>query len=79
MGLVRDLKQRDGTGIRLCGGGKPAARLLGEIDEPVIKRNPIVLGITLFDGPFAPSPSRSPPPAPSTAAWRSRPTSNTDH
>ncbi|MDP9846111.1 hypothetical protein [Streptosporangium lutulentum] len=56
MGLVRDLKQRDGTGIRLCGGGKPAARLLGEIDEPVIKRNPIVLGITLFDGPFAPSP-----------------------
>lgn len=55
--FVRDLKRQDGMGIWLCGGGKLAAQLLGEIDELVIKRNPIVLGsgIPLFDGPFDPT------------------------
>lgn len=57
--VVRELKRRESDlGIWLCGGGKLAAALREEIDEMVIKRNPIVLGsgIPLFDGPFAPSP-----------------------
>lgn len=55
--LVRDLKARDGLGIWLAGGGKLAAALRGEIDELVIKRNPLVLGsgISLFEGPFGPT------------------------
>ncbi|MFJ2193531.1 dihydrofolate reductase family protein [Kitasatospora sp. NPDC087861] len=55
--LVRDLKTRDGMGIWLAGGGKLAAALRDEIDELVIKRNPVVIGtgIPLFDGPFAPT------------------------
>ena len=59
-GLVRDLKGQDGAGIWLCGGGQLASQLLHEIDELVIKRNPIVLGsgVPLFDGPFEPVSSR---------------------
>ncbi|MGW5122928.1 dihydrofolate reductase family protein [Streptomyces sp. NPDC004069] len=55
--LVRDLKKRDGMGIWLAGGGKLAAALRDEIDELIIKRNPVVIGtgIPLFDGPFAPT------------------------
>ncbi|TVT50615.1 dihydrofolate reductase [Amycolatopsis rhizosphaerae] len=55
--LVRELKERDGKGIWLCGGGKLAGALRDEIDELVIKHNPVVLGsgIPLFDGPFAPT------------------------
>ncbi|MFG3285612.1 dihydrofolate reductase family protein [Streptomyces sp. NPDC048111] len=55
--FVRGLKQQEGQGIWLCGGGKLAAQLLPEIDELIIKRNPVVLGagIPLFDGPFAPT------------------------
>ena len=55
--LVRELKQADGLGIWLAGGGKLAAALRDEIDELVIKRNPIVLGlgIPLFDGPSRPT------------------------
>ena len=55
--LVRELKQDEGMGIWLAGGGKLAAVLRDEIDELVIKRNPIVLGsgISLFEGAFAPS------------------------
>ncbi|MER6630271.1 dihydrofolate reductase family protein [Streptomyces sp. NPDC000987] len=55
--LVRDLKERDGMDIWLAGGGKLAAALRDEIDELVIKRNPVVIGtgIPLFDGPFAPT------------------------
>ncbi len=51
---VRELKAEDGLGIWLCGGGKLAAALLPEIDELVLKVNPIVFGtgIPLFDGEF---------------------------
>ena len=54
--LVRELKRENGQGIWLAGGGQLAAQLLGEIDEIVIKRNPIVAGagIGLFAGTFAP-------------------------
>lgn len=55
--LVRELKQQDGKGIWLCGGGKLAGALRDEIDELIIKRNPVVIGsgIPLFDGPFTPT------------------------
>ncbi|XVQ11293.1 dihydrofolate reductase family protein [Spirillospora sp. CA-255316] len=51
---VRELKRQEGKDIWLCGGGKLAAHLVGEIDELIIKRDPIVLGdgIRVFDGPF---------------------------
>ncbi|MQA97504.1 MAG: hypothetical protein GEV11_23785 [Streptosporangiales bacterium] len=56
VGLVRRLKAEDGLDIWLGGGGKLAATLRDEIDELILKRNPLVLGsgIPLFDGPFAP-------------------------
>jgi dihydrofolate reductase len=52
-----ELKQQDGMGIWLCGGGKLASVLRDEIDELIIKRHPIVIGsgIPLFDGPFTPT------------------------
>ncbi|MFF4762094.1 dihydrofolate reductase family protein [Streptomyces sp. NPDC001292] len=55
--LVRELKKQDGMGIWLAGGGKLAAALRDEIDELIIKRNPVVIGsgVPLFDGPFAPT------------------------
>jgi dihydrofolate reductase len=55
--FVRELKQQKGMGIWLCGGGRLAGQLLPEIDELVIKRNPLVIGsgIPLFDGPFDPT------------------------
>jgi dihydrofolate reductase len=54
---VRELKEQDGRGIWLAGGGKLAAALRTEIDELIIKHNPVVIGsgIPLFDGPFAPT------------------------
>lgn len=57
-GRVRDLKNTDGAGIWLAGGGNLAAELRTEIDELVIKRNPIVLGAgtPLVDGSFLPQP-----------------------
>jgi dihydrofolate reductase len=44
LGLVRRLKQEDGAGIWLAGGGRLAGALLDEIDELVIKRYPVVVG-----------------------------------
>jgi dihydrofolate reductase len=47
---VRSLKRRDGRNIWLCGGAKLAATLVDEIDELVLKINPVILGsgIPLF-------------------------------
>lgn len=54
--FLRQLKKTDGRGIWLAGGGRLAAELSTEIDELVIKRNPIVLGtgVPLYNGSFAP-------------------------
>jgi dihydrofolate reductase len=55
---VRELKQEEGLGIYLCGGGNLAGHLLPEIDRLILKRNPVVLraGISLFGGAtFQPS------------------------
>ena len=56
-GLVRELKQQAGMDIWLCGGGTVAAALRDEIDELIVKRNPIVIGsgASLFNGPFGPT------------------------
>ncbi|MGW0043929.1 dihydrofolate reductase family protein [Rhodococcus sp. NPDC003348] len=50
--LVRELKRSDGADIWLCGGGKLAGRLAGEIDRLIVKRHPVLFGagIPLFDG-----------------------------
>lgn len=51
--LVRKLKAEPSTKhIWLCGGAKLAATLLPEIDELILKINPVVIGagIPLFDG-----------------------------
>jgi len=43
--VVRALKaEADGTGIWLCGGAQLAGALLDEIDEIILKVNPLVLG-----------------------------------
>lgn len=54
--VVRELKARDGRDIWLCGGGKLASALLDEIDEVVLKVNPVLApgGLRLFDGHAAP-------------------------
>ena len=44
LGLVRELKREDGSGIWLAGGGRLAGALLSEIDELVLKFYPVVLG-----------------------------------
>jgi dihydrofolate reductase len=44
LALVRRLKQEDGAGIWLAGGGRLAGALLDEIDELVVKRYPVVIG-----------------------------------
>ncbi len=56
--FVRALKRAPGMGIWLCGGAVLAGQLLGEIDELVVHRHPVVLGdgIPLFHTSFAPSP-----------------------
>jgi dihydrofolate reductase len=53
--VVRALKGSDGRGIWLCGGGRLAGALAGQIDELVVKRQPIILGSgrPMFAGPFA--------------------------
>lgn len=49
--VVRDLKTQEGADIWLCGGGRLAGALRGEIDRLVLKRNPVAFGagIPLFD------------------------------
>ncbi len=42
--LTRELKQQDGSGIWLAGGGILASSLIDEIDRLIIKVNPIMLG-----------------------------------
>ncbi|MER6991183.1 dihydrofolate reductase family protein [Saccharopolyspora hirsuta] len=53
---VRELKAEPGKKIWLVGGAKLAAALRPEIDELLIKLNPVVAGagIPLFDGDFHP-------------------------
>ncbi|MFD8395908.1 dihydrofolate reductase family protein [Streptomyces sp. NPDC059680] len=55
--LVRNLKKQEGMDIWLAGGGKLAAALRDEIDQLIIKHNPVVIGtgIPLFDGAFTPT------------------------
>lgn len=55
--LVRRLKGEPGGDIWLCGGGKLAGALLGEIDELIIKSYPVVAGdgIPAFSGAFRPT------------------------
>ncbi|MFD4368896.1 dihydrofolate reductase family protein [Rhodococcus sp. NPDC058521] len=62
--LIRTLKKEPGLDIWLAGGGKLAGALLGEIDEMIIKRYPVVAGsgLSVFDGDFDPTvfhPTRS--------------------
>ncbi|MFU8850024.1 dihydrofolate reductase family protein [Micromonospora sp. SL1-18] len=54
--FVRGLKRQPGGDIWLCGGGQLAGQLLDEVDELVVKLNPIVVGsgIPLTDRGFAP-------------------------
>lgn len=53
---VRELKQEPGKAIWLCGGGVLAQQLMPEIDELVIKLNPVTAGagLPLFAGEFGP-------------------------
>lgn len=55
--LVRRLKQEEGLGIYLCGGGDIAGRLLPEIDELIVKLYPVAIGsgVPLFRADFSPN------------------------
>jgi dihydrofolate reductase len=55
--LVRTLKHEPGLGIWLCGGARLAGALYDEIDELVLKVNPVVLGTgtPLFRGARGPT------------------------
>ncbi len=55
--VVRALKAEEGLGIWLCGGAQLAGVLADEIDELLVKVNPVLAlggGIRLFDRPFSP-------------------------
>lgn len=53
---VRQLKQEPGRDIWLCGGGELAGQLIGELDQLILKLNPLLLGrgVPLFGGAFPP-------------------------
>jgi dihydrofolate reductase len=52
VGRVRALKAEDGRDIWLAGGGRLAASVADEIDELILKINPVVLGdgVRVFEG-----------------------------
>ncbi len=54
--VARDLKARPGRDLWLCGGAQLAGALLAEIDEIVLKVNPVLAGagIPLFHSGFSP-------------------------
>lgn len=53
---IQNLKQSEGLDIWLCGGAKLATTLYSEIDELIVKINPIILGdgIPIFDSAVEP-------------------------
>ncbi|MEG4109555.1 dihydrofolate reductase family protein [Microcoleus sp. S13_C5] len=55
--LVKELKKETGKDIWLCGGGALAATLFSEIDEMIVKLNPLVIGsgIPLFSRALDPT------------------------
>ena len=55
--FVRALKQEEGLDIWLCGGASLAGALYDEIDEVILKVNPVVLGAgkPLFRGAIGPT------------------------
>jgi dihydrofolate reductase len=57
LAAVRELKARAGRAIWLCGGSKLAAELYSEIDEVIVKINPLLLGagIPMFAGKVPPT------------------------
>jgi dihydrofolate reductase len=57
LALVKNLKKQPGKDIWLCGGAELAATLFPEIDEIILKVNPVLLGagIPLFSGVIQPT------------------------